>query len=108
MWPHIQQWWLLAGSSAAMLMGVSACVRAARLDGDMDARARWTAGLWLVSLAGLKGATLDAWGFSNPRAVAGLAILVTGLSLLLLAVLAPRPSLKPGEKTEEKAESNAT
>ena len=107
-WPHIQQWWLLAGSSAAMLMGVSACVRAARLDGDMDARARWTAGLWLVSLAGLKGATLDAWGFSNPRAVAGLAILVTGLSLLLLAVLAPRPSLKPGEKTEEEAESNAT
>lgn len=108
-WPAAQAWWLLAGSVAAMLLGISACVRAARLDGDMDARARWIAGLWLVSLAGLKGATLDALNFSNPLAVAGLAILVTGLSLLLLAVLAPRPNMtldepigtdKPIEKGE--------
>lgn len=94
LFPQASEWWLLAGSVAALLVGVSACVRAARQDNDHDgqARARWTAGLWLVVAAGLKGATLDALGFSNPRAVAGLAVLVTGLSLLLLAVLAPRPA----------------
>ncbi|WP_167757778.1 hypothetical protein [Deinococcus fonticola] len=106
-WPAMHEWWLLAGSTAAMLMGISACVRAARLDGDLDARAHWTAGLWLVSLAGLKGATLDALNFSNPRAVAGLAVLVTGLSLLLLAVLAPRPNMR-NKGADESPETSAT
>lgn len=57
-----------------------------------DPRTHWTVGLGLMLAAGLKATTLDAVTYSNYSAAAGLAVLVTGLSLLLLAVLAPRPS----------------
>ena len=86
--------WLLTGSGAVMAVGISACARAARPGGDADARDRWTMGLSLVIAAGLKGAGLDAATFSQPAVVLGLVALVTGLSLLLLAVLAPRPRLE--------------
>ena len=91
LWPLSLRWWLLAGSAAVLLLGVSACGRAARSAGDPDARDRWTVGLGLVIAAGLKGALLDAAFFPAPAVVMGLAVLVTGLGLLLLAILAPRP-----------------
>lgn len=57
-----------------------------------DPRTHWTVGLGLMLAAGAKATSLDAVAYSNYSAAAGLAVLVTGLSLLLLAVLAPRPS----------------
>lgn len=88
---HHWEKWLLAGSAAALLVGVATCVQAARQQASAPARTRWTAGLLIIGAAGIKAASVDALGFTNGRAVTGLAVLVTGLSLLLIAVLAPRP-----------------
>ncbi|WP_197480521.1 hypothetical protein [Deinococcus radiodurans] len=62
--------WLLTGSGAVMAVGISACARAARLDGDADA-ATVDDGAWSGHRRGLKGAGLDAATFSQPAVVLG-------------------------------------
>ncbi|THF70862.1 hypothetical protein E7T06_05830 [Deinococcus sp. Arct2-2] len=44
---------------------------------------------------------IDAHFYSNSRAASGLAILVTGLALLLPAVRAPRPGSSEGKEGSE-------
>ncbi|WP_415831341.1 hypothetical protein, partial [Deinococcus frigens] len=92
--------WLVASSLALLLVGLVAAVRAHRAGntggaggtGAPWARALWTAGLALIAGAGVKGALLDAAYFPNSAAGLGIAVLVTGLSLLAVAILAPRPA----------------
>ncbi|GGO35541.1 hypothetical protein [Deinococcus humi] len=83
--------WLVASSLALLAVGLEAAVRAHR-SGGTGARALWTAGLALIAGAGVKGALLDAASFPNASAGLGIAVLVTGLSLLAVAILAPRPA----------------
>ncbi|BDP40610.1 hypothetical protein DAETH_05790 [Deinococcus aetherius] len=86
--------WLAISSLAVLGVGLWACVgthRAARQGTDEEARPLWDTGLTLVVAGGLKGALLDAPAMENPGAGVGVAVLVTGLSLLAVAILAPRP-----------------
>lgn len=68
-------------------------------------RSRWSVGLGLVLAAGGKAVMLDSLFYSNVAVAGGLAILVTGVGLLMLAVVAPRPaaeiSAAPFAKSEE-------
>ncbi|WP_309570221.1 hypothetical protein [Deinococcus sp.] len=86
-----QRPWLVLASGSALLVGLHACVQAHRAAGSGSARAWWNAGLIVIILAGLKGALLDAWSWPNPPAALGLSVLIMGLSLLAVAILAPRP-----------------
>ncbi|WP_165795264.1 hypothetical protein [Deinococcus koreensis] len=92
--------WYSLASLAMLLVGLQTCVQAFREAHSPDARARWTAGVVVMIAAGLKGATLDALVYRTPGVAAGLAVLVSGLSLLLLAVLAPRPPAAPTTAAE--------
>ncbi len=83
--------WLVGSSAAALAAGLGACLRAQR-EAAAHARPLWTVGLAIIVAAGLKGAWLDAGFFANSAAGLGIAVLVTGLSLLAVAILAPRPS----------------
>ncbi|CAM3431663.1 DUF2339 domain-containing protein [Deinococcus saxicola] len=83
--------WLIVSSLALLAVGLVTAVQAHRAGGAAWARALWTAGLALIAGAGIKGATLDAPYFPNSSAGLGIAVLVTGLSLLAVAILAPRP-----------------
>ncbi len=83
--------WLVGSSLALLAVGLEAAVRAHRAGGT-GARALWTTGLALIAGAGVKGALLDADAFPNASAGLGIAVLVTGLSLLAVAILAPRPA----------------
>ncbi|MFB9991079.1 hypothetical protein ACFFLM_03655, partial [Deinococcus oregonensis] len=58
-------------------------------------------GVGIGAAAGVKAVLIDAHFYSNSRAASGLAILVTGLALLLLAVRAPRPGSSEGEEGSE-------
>lgn len=89
--PALGGLWYSLASLTMLLVGLQTCVVAHRQGTLPDARARWTAGLAVVIAASLKGAMLDALVYRSPGVAAGLAVLVSGLSLLLLAVLAPRP-----------------
>ncbi|THF86461.1 hypothetical protein E7T09_10055 [Deinococcus sp. KSM4-11] len=91
--------WLVLSSLSALLVGLHACLQAHRAGGGA-ARRWWNAGLTVIVLAGIKSAGLDVWRWPNPPAALGIAVLVTGLSLLTVAILAPRPgepALPPDE-----------
>ncbi|KQR15734.1 hypothetical protein [Deinococcus sp. Leaf326] len=88
--------WLTLSSLALLGTGLAACLRA-RAGHHPEARALWTAGLGLMAAAGVKAAVFDALSYSRPGVAAGLAVLVSGLSLLLVAVFAPRPAAAPAE-----------
>lgn len=85
------------GSLAALATGVLVALGAWRWGGvgRGGARPLWDMGVGIGAVAGGKAAVLDAALYANSRAASGLAVLVTGLALLLLAVRAPRPG--PGE-----------
>ncbi|MEF2279005.1 hypothetical protein V3W47_11915 [Deinococcus sp. YIM 134068] len=83
-WP-----WLTLSSLAVLGVGLGACV-GARRTGEPP-RLLWDTGLGLIVAAGLKGVLLDAPEVPNTGAAVGVAVLVTGLSLLAVAILAPRP-----------------
>ncbi|CAM4180024.1 hypothetical protein [Deinococcus marmoris] len=84
--------WLIASSLALLAVGLITAVQAHRAGGAAWARTLWTAGLVMIAGAGIKGAVLDAPYFPNSSAGLGIAVLVTGLSLLAVAILAPRPA----------------
>ncbi|WP_192930842.1 hypothetical protein [Deinococcus sp. AJ005] len=84
--------WLIASSLALLAVGLVTAVQAHRAGATSWARTLWTAGLVLIAGAGIKGAVLDAPYFPNASAGLGIAVLVTGLSLLAVAILAPRPA----------------
>jgi hypothetical protein len=85
--------WLALSSLAVLGVGLGACVGARRASGPgTSPRLLWDTGLGLIVAAGLKGALLDAPAMTNGGAAVGVAVLVTGLSLLAVAVLAPRPA----------------
>ncbi|WP_216328263.1 hypothetical protein [Deinococcus aestuarii] len=98
--------WLALSSLAVLGVGLWACVgahRAARQGTDGGPRPLWDTGLALVVAGGVKGALLDAPTMDNSGAAVGVAVLVTGLSLLAVAILAPRPpaaggGVGPGEE----------
>lgn len=98
--PQTDGLWYSLASLSMLLVGLRACVLAFREAAWPDARARWTAGVLVMIAAGLKGATLDALVYRTPGVAAGLAVLVSGLSLLLLALLAPRPPADPSGPAE--------
>lgn len=92
------------GSLGALGTGVLVALGAWRWGGvgRGGARPLWDMGVGIGAVAGVKAAALDAALYANPRAASGLAVLVTGLALLLLAVRAPRPGPGEGEDgTEE-------
>ncbi|UQN06487.1 hypothetical protein [Deinococcus sp. QL22] len=94
---------LTLGSLAALATGVLVALGAWRWGGlgRGGARALWDCGVGIGAAAGVKAVTVDASLYSNPRAASGLAILVTGLALLLLAVRAPRPGPSEGAEGSE-------
>ncbi|GHF78792.1 hypothetical protein [Deinococcus ficus] len=85
------------GSLGALATGVLVALGAWRWGGvgRGGARPLWDMGVGIGAVAGGKAAVLDAALYANSRAASGLAVLMTGLALLLLAVRAPRPG--PGE-----------
>ncbi|WP_102125297.1 hypothetical protein [Deinococcus planocerae] len=91
--------WLALSSLAVLGVGLWACVgahRTARQGTNGGPRPLWDTGLALVVAGGVKGALLDAPTMDNPGAAVGVAVLVTGLSLLAVAILAPRPPAAGG------------
>ena len=82
--------WLVAGSLLALAAGLYGCVQAQQR--PTEARAVWSSGLGVILATGFKAALLDASLFGNPAAGAGAAVLATGLSLLAVAIKAPRPA----------------
>ena len=83
--------WLVAGSLAALAAGLHACW-SAQSQTLPNARAVWASGLGVMLSAGVKAALVDAAFFGNPAAGVGVAVLATGLSLLAVAILFPRPA----------------
>lgn len=91
------------GSLGALTTGVLVALGAWRWGGvgRGGARPLWDMGVGIGAVAGGKAAVLDAALYANSRAASGLAVLVTGLALLLLAVRAPRPGPGEGEEGTE-------
>ncbi|UBV44698.1 hypothetical protein LAJ19_16180 (plasmid) [Deinococcus taeanensis] len=91
------------GSLGALGTGVLVALGAWRWGGvgRGGARPLWDMGVGIGAAAGAKAAVLDAALYGNARAASGLAVLVTGLALLLLAVRAPRPGPVEGEDGTE-------
>ncbi|MFC4640238.1 hypothetical protein [Deinococcus hohokamensis] len=91
------------GSLGALVTGMLVALGAWRWGGvgRGGARSLWDMGVGIGAAAGLKGAALDARLYDIPRAASGLAVLVTGLALLLLAVRAPRPGKSEGSEGSE-------
>ncbi|WP_027462173.1 hypothetical protein [Deinococcus ficus] len=91
------------GSLGALATGVLVALGAWRWGGvgRGGARPLWDMGVGIGAVAGGKAAVLDAALYANSRAASGLAVLVTGLALLLLAVRAPRPGPGEGEDGTE-------
>ncbi|MDV6374398.1 hypothetical protein [Deinococcus arenicola] len=94
--------WLIASSVALLAVGLVTAVQAHRAGGAAWARALWTAGLGLIAGAGIKGAFLDASSFPKSSAGLGVAVLLSGLSLLAVAILAPRPPALTPASAQEK------
>ncbi|ALW88178.1 hypothetical protein [Deinococcus actinosclerus] len=91
------------GSLGALITGVLVALGAWRWGGvgRGGARPLWDMGVGVGAAAGVKAALLDARLYELPRVATGLAVLVTGLALLLLAVRAPRPDAGEGQEGQE-------
>ncbi|GGR89351.1 hypothetical protein [Deinococcus sedimenti] len=91
------------GSVGALITGVLVALGAWRWGGvgRGGARPLWDMGVGIGAAAGVKAALLDAPLYDLPRVASGLAVLVTGLALLLLAVRAPRPDATVGQDGRE-------
>lgn len=91
------------GSVGALITGVLVALGAWRWGGvgRGGARPLWDMGVGIGAAAGVKAALLDARLYDLPHVATGLAVLVTGLALLLLAVRAPRPDGTVGQDGQE-------
>lgn len=81
--------WLTLGSVLALALGFETCRHASQASD----RRSWSVGLSLMIAAGLKSVLIDAIFFGNVAAAIGIAVLISGLSLLAVAIVAPRPAL---------------
>lgn len=107
--------WLSLSSLTLLLIGICHCFKANRQAESLQQLAAdsapklWNTGIGQIVLSAIKAAAIDAFTYQNSAAAAGLAVLLAGLSFLLVATIAPKPKAapKPTKPIAQLAESPA-